>query len=339
MSLILVNDVTNSKLRELKCNASGELSVEKVDNSLLATEASLSGLNAKVVACDTGSISGTVAVSAVAGDVSCTHASLPLPTGAASETTLSALNGKVVACDTGSISGTVAVSAVAGNVSCTHASLPLPSGAATETSLSGLNAKVVACDTGSISGTVAVSAVAGNVSCTHASLPLPSGAATETTLSALNGKVVACDTGSLALDTTLVTSNSHLSTLAGAVSAGVMQVSAGSVSASSSQVFGTGGSTATVADSTTSKSSAFDADAFKCITIFGNSTNTSDSEIQVEVSPDNSNWFELNNLYVNLDYLSGDYGVNFECGARYIRLSRSNTSGSSDSIKAWISGK
>tara|TARA_R110001632_G_scaffold61064_1_gene147585 strand:- start:324 stop:986 length:663 start_codon:yes stop_codon:yes gene_type:complete len=97
MSLILVNDVTNSKLRELKCNASGELSVEKVDNSLLATEASLSALDAKVSACDTSSISGTVAVSAVSGDVACTHASLPLPTGAATEASLVILSNCVTA--------------------------------------------------------------------------------------------------------------------------------------------------------------------------------------------------------------------------------------------------
>ena len=339
MSLLLVNDVTNSKLKELKCNSSGELSVEKNDISGLALESSLSALNGKVTACDTGSISGTVAVSSLAGDVSCTHASLPLPSGAATESSLSALNGKVTACDTGSISGTVSVSAVAGNIACTHASLPLPSGAATESSLSALNGKVTSCDTSSISGTVAVSAIAGNVACTHTSLPLPSGAASETTLSALNGKVTSCDTSSLALDTSIGTSNGYLNTLAGAVVAGVMQVSAGSVAASSSQIFGTAGSTETVADSTTSKSSAFDANAYKCITIFGNSSNTSDSEIQIEVSADNSNWFELNSVYVNLDYLSGDFGVNFECGARYIRLSRTNNSGSSETIKAFISAK
>ena len=210
---------------------------------------------------------------------------------------------------------------------------------ATEVTMSAMNTKITLCDTSNISGVVTVSAVSGDVACTHVSLPLPTGASSETTLSAMNGKITACDTGSLALDATVVTSNSHLSTLAGAVSAGVVQVSAGSVSASSSQVFGSAGGTATVADTTTSKSTAFDADSYKCITLFGNSTNLSDSEIQVEVSADNSNWFELNNAYVNLDYLSGDFGINMECAARYIRLSRTNTSGSSDSIKAWISGK
>ena len=97
MSLIVVNDVTNSKLRELKCNASGELSVEKVDVSLLATESTMSALNGKVSACDTSNISGLVAVSGVSGSVACTHTSLPLPTGAASETSLSLISNCVTA--------------------------------------------------------------------------------------------------------------------------------------------------------------------------------------------------------------------------------------------------
>ena len=132
MSLLLVKDNANSKLRELECDSNGLLKVDKVDVSSLATEASLSGLNGKVVAVNTGAV--VVASSA-------------LPAGACTESTLSGLNGKVTACDTGSISGTVAVSAVAGNVACTHASLPLPSGASSESTLSAINGKVDACDT------------------------------------------------------------------------------------------------------------------------------------------------------------------------------------------------
>ena len=82
MSLILVKDNANSKLRELECDASGLLKVDKVDVSALATESSLTSMNAKIVSCDTSSMSGIVSVSAVAGDVACTHASLPLPSGA-----------------------------------------------------------------------------------------------------------------------------------------------------------------------------------------------------------------------------------------------------------------
>ena len=122
MSLLLVHDSTNSKVKALECTSTGLLKVDKVDVSALATDATLASLNGKVVACDTGSISGVVAVSAVSGDVACTHASLPLPSGASTEASLSSMNAKITACDTSSISG---------NVACTHSSLPLPAGAST----------------------------------------------------------------------------------------------------------------------------------------------------------------------------------------------------------------
>ena len=83
MSLLLVKDNVNSKLRELECDANGLLKVDKVDVSALATEASMSSMDAKITACDTSNVSGSVSVSAVSGDVACTHTSLPLPTGAA----------------------------------------------------------------------------------------------------------------------------------------------------------------------------------------------------------------------------------------------------------------
>ena len=99
MSLLIVKDSANSKLRELECDSSGNLKVDKVDVSALATESSLSALDAKISACDTGNISGLVSVSAVAGSVACTHASLPLPTNAATESSLATVAG----CVTGSV--------------------------------------------------------------------------------------------------------------------------------------------------------------------------------------------------------------------------------------------
>lgn len=114
MSLILVKDTTNSKLKELECTSTGLLKVDKVDVSALATESSLSALDAKVSACDTGNISGVVTVSAVSGDVACTHASLPLPSGAATETSLAVLSACVSA-------GKVAVSSSVAAISATSA--------------------------------------------------------------------------------------------------------------------------------------------------------------------------------------------------------------------------
>ena len=71
-------------------------------NSLpIATEDTVSNLNSKVTACDTGNVTVT---------------SAPLPADAATETTLSSLNSKVTACDTGNVGGSVTV----------HATTPIP---------------------------------------------------------------------------------------------------------------------------------------------------------------------------------------------------------------------
>ena len=128
--------------------------------STVATEATLSGLNSKIIACDTGNLD--VALSTVA-----------------TEATLSGLSSKIIACDTGNLD--VALSTVA-----------------TEATLSGLSSKIIACDTGNLD--VALSTVA-----TEATLSLISGnldvalstVATEATLSTLNSKITACDTGNL----------------------------------------------------------------------------------------------------------------------------------------------
>ena len=210
---------------------------------------------------------------------------------------------------------------------------------ATDAELSSLNAKVVACDTGSVSGTVSVSAVSGTVACSHASLPLPSGAASESTLSSLDTKVVACDTSSLSTSALQSSANGFLSTLAGSITAGVQQVSSPALSTTNAQVFGSGGSSATVASGATSKSSSVDANGFRTITIFGNSSNLMDDQIHVEVSADNSTFFKLEGAYISVNYTTGDFGKSLDIAARYVRLSRTNSSGSSDSIIAHISGK
>jgi len=210
---------------------------------------------------------------------------------------------------------------------------------ATQATLSAVNGKITACDTGSISGTVAVSAVSGNVACTHASLPLPSGAASESTLSTLNGKITACDTSALSTSALQGTANGLLTTLAGSITAGVQQVSAPALSSTNAQVFGTGGGAATVAASATVKSSSVDANGFRTITIFGSSSNLTDDQVHVEVSADNSTFFKLEGVFLSLNYTTGHFGKSFDLAARYVRLSRTNTSGSSDSIIAHISGK
>ncbi len=256
MSLLLVKDSANSKLRELECDTNGLLKVDKVDVSSLATESSLAALSAKVTACNTGA--AVIASSA------------------------------------------------------------LPAGAATESSLSGLNGKVTACDTGSISGTVAVSAVSGNVACTHAALPLPSGASTASNQS---------------------TGNASLATLAGCVSANVMAVSAGSVSSTGVYVWGSSGSTASISGSSSANSAVVDCNGFSRVCIAGNSSNISDSNIDIEVSINNSEFFELNSHFIALDYNTGQFGIVIDAPFRYLRLKRSNTQIATENIKAVVAGK
>jgi len=243
---------------------------------------SLASIDGKITACDTGSISGTVAVSAVSGNVAITAAALPLPSGASSaanqatgNTSLASIDGKITACDTGSISGTVAVSAVSGNVAVTAAALPLPSGASSaanqatgNTSLASIDGKITACDTGSISGTVAVSAVSGNVAITAAALPLPSGAA-----SAANQ----------------ATGNGSLASIATAVG--------GTLFVKQNEVLNEG-SYANAANNVSIANGAYSsvisiANINVCSVFYEDSSTSSFDSLKIEVSPDGTNYFDF----------------------------------------------
>lgn len=249
----------------------------------------------------------------------------------ATESSLTALSAKVMSCDTNA----VAVSSCA-----------LPTGASTSaiqtlgnTILSTLDGKVVACDTGA----VVVSSSA-----------LPAGGASSAYQSLQISELQNC-VGSLSnIDIGLQDSNSHLSSLesevqsqsgslsdlAGCVSAGVLQVSGGGDKSSLSDwVLGATDSTDSIADGATLASFSFDADNYDVVTIAGNSSNTNDSSLDIEVSMDNTIWFKLADKYLNVDWQSGDFGMTVEIATRYIRVKRSNTSGSTETIKALIAGK
>tara|TARA_R110002049_G_scaffold85258_1_gene216816 strand:- start:5299 stop:6156 length:858 start_codon:yes stop_codon:yes gene_type:complete len=107
-------DAILAKNTELDLNTDGLEAKHDTGN------ASLSSIDGKVVACNTGAV--VVASSA-------------LPAGAASEASLSALSAKVTACDSGAV---------------VVASSALPAGAASESSLAALSAKVTACDSGAV---------------------------------------------------------------------------------------------------------------------------------------------------------------------------------------------
>ena len=220
MSLLLVKDNVNSKLRELECDASGNLKVDKVDVSALATESSMSSMNAKITACDTSSISGIVSVSAVAGDVACTHASLPLPTGAATETSLSVISACVSA-------NKLAVESSASAISVTDAYL-----------------------WGSASGS-------------------------ESVLNELDAY-----------------------------------------------------------------SDSVDVSTYNKISIYGSSSNLSD-EFEIQISHDDTNWFELTEKYVSVDYASGHFGLLIDNAFKYIRMKKigTGTAMMSDDLWAICSGR
>ena len=112
---------TKAKLDSILAkNSQIEVNNDAVESKLDTGNASLSSVDGKIVAVNTGA---------------CVVSSSALPAGAASESSLSALNGKVVTCDSGNV---------------VVASSALPAGAASESSLAGLNAKVTAVNTGAV---------------------------------------------------------------------------------------------------------------------------------------------------------------------------------------------
>tara|TARA_R110001632_G_scaffold22729_1_gene65012 strand:+ start:393 stop:1079 length:687 start_codon:yes stop_codon:yes gene_type:complete len=227
MSLVLVHDSTNSKVKALECDANGLLKVDKVDVSALATDA-----------------------------------------------TLASLNGKVVSCDTGSISGVVAVSAVSGSVACTHASLPLPSGASTAANQA--------------------------------------------------------------------TGNTSLASLAGCVSANkvAVQSSAPVLAVTDHYLWGSASGSESVLNELDAYSDSVDVSTYDKISVYGSSSNLSD-EFEFQVSHDNSNWFEITSVFVQVDYATGHYGFICDAPFKYARLKKKGTGTAmmSDDLWAILSGK
>jgi len=227
MSLVLVHDSTNSKVKALECDANGLLKVDKVDVSALATDATLASMNGKITACDTSSMSGIVSVSAVAGDVACTHASLPLPSGASTSTAQA-------------------------------------------------------------------------------------------------------------------TGNTSLATLASCVSANKVAVTSvpATISATHSYLWGSASGSESVLNELDAYSDSVDVDAYSKISVYGSSSNLSD-ELEFQVSHDNSNWFELTGVFVQVDYASGHFGFVTDAPFQYVRLKKKGTgmAASSDNLWAILSAK
>ena len=183
-----------------------------------ATESSLSSIDGKITACDTGSIAGSVTA----------NAGTNLNTSAlALETTLSSLNGKVTACDTGSIAGSVTANA---GTNLNTSALAL------ESTLSSLNGKVTACDTGSVTISAALPAGTNNIGDVDIASALPTGSNTI-------GKV---NVGTFDNAVTIQDGGNSI-TIDGAVTA-----NAGTNLNTSALALETGGNLATIAGDTTS---------------------------------------------------------------------------------------
>lgn len=227
MSLVLVHDSTNSKVKALECDANGLLKVDHVDVSALATESSLSSMNGKITACDTSSISGVVAVSAVSGDVAITASALPLPSGAST-------------------------------------------------------------------------------------------AANQ------------------------ATGNTSLASLAGCVSAGkvAVQSTAPVLAVTDHYLWGSASGSESVLNELDAYSDSVDVSTYDKISVYGSSSNLSD-EFEFQVSHDDTNWFELTSVFVQVDYATGHYGFVSDAPFKYARLKKKGTGTAmmSDDLWALLSGK
>ena len=116
------------------------------------------------------------------------------------------------------------------------------------------------------------------------------------------------------------------------ISGNVATVS-GATSVSNSSQF----SSESIAAGASAQSAGLDISAVGSCLLYGDTDNTSD-EIDVEISFDNSNWYNLGlSLYPDPD--AGNFAREIESSAKYIRLNKSNTSGVAESITASIMTK
>ena len=187
---------------------------------------------------------------------------------------------------------------------------------------------------------------------------LPSGAATEATLSAAEVHLGAIDTATSSIQSNVSTSalqttgNTTLSAISGKLPSTLGQTTSGNSLAvviasdqSSIPVSSAGGNSSSSSQSATpgagvtTNSTAADMNGFSSVSIFGNSTNTTDS-IVVQFSADNSTFYVNQQHFVTQQFSSGDFGVTIvDPGARYIRISQANTTGGSKALTIITSKK
>jgi len=241
--------------------------------------------------------------------------------GLATQATLATLDAKVTAVNTGAV-------VISSNSDTTKATSTLQT--VGNTSLA-----TIAGDTTSLDGKVVVCNTAGVIVTGSA---LPTGAATEVTLAAAEAHLGTIDTSTATASTTLTGISAKLPA---ALGQDIMNDSLSVVIASNQSaipVSSAGGSSTSSSESAspgagvTTNSTAADMNGFKSVSIFGNSSNTSDS-IVVQFSSDNSAFYTNQSHFVVQQFSTGDFGVTIvDPGARYIRVSQPNSTGGSRAL-------
>lgn len=115
---------------------------------------------------------------------------------------------------------------------------------------------------------------------------------------------------------------------------GNLAVSMGSLSASATTTH----SGVSVANSSTSTSSAVDLNAVREVSVFGNISEQG-AEIDILISSDDSTYYKRTDVSLISDYSSGDFGKSFKVNARYLKVRYVNDSGSSRTLTSIVSHK
>ena len=107
--------------------------------------------------------------------------------------------------------------------------------------------------------------------------------------------------------------------------------SAGSITSTATQTH----AGVSVANSSTSTSSAVDLQTVREVSVIGNVSETG-AEIEILVSSDDTNYYKRTDISLMSDYSSGDFGKSFKVNARYLKVKYVNDSGGSKVLSSVV---
>ena len=111
---------------------------------------------------------------------------------------------------------------------------------------------------------------------------------------------------------------------------GSVATTGGALSVANNSMF----SSEVISDGSSAQSAGLDISSSLHLVIYGDTNNLSD-EVGVEISFDNSVWYDLG-LMLYPDGTTGNFAKEVETSAKYIRLNKTNNSGSSETISASV---